>query len=584
MPKSTLVDENVRVPMRDAAHIVMDVHRPASPGRHPAILMRSYGRRFGNRNPLLIRDLVDAGYAYVNSEVRGRGGSDGEWHPERAASVEGVDGYDTIEWLAAQPWCDGNVGMIGASHMAAMQYFAAFEHPPHLRAIAPWTGGGPGSGGSGFRPARSGGVMSLITTLVWMPNEGPGVLDNLERQGNDVSQARALLARVRRDPTELYEHLPLLDHPLGGAGRLGELFRWRVQTPNLVDERAPRDWSRIELPCLHECGWYDAVNWAEFENFGGLRSAAGTPEARAGQHIVCGPWQHGMQFQSTLGDLHFGENATNEGSGLHALQIAFFDRYVRGNPNIRLPRVRYFVMGANEWREADDWPPPAAARHKLYLHSGGNANSAAGGGALGWTPPEAELSDAFVYDPHRPVPTVGGAMIGAVTGPGVLVGPIEQARVERRHDVLCYTSEPMSADVEISGPLEVHLWVSTSAVDTDFTAKLTQVYPDGQSYNLAEGILRLSGRHLDGQQAAVAPGEVYAIVITLGHTSLLLRAGFRLRLQVSSSSFPQYDRNMNTGHPIGTDASGIRALQTVYHDTQHPSFIAIPVVGDQSDT
>src|SRR5262249_12958758 len=142
-------------------------------------------------------DLVDAGYAYVNSEVRGRGGSDGEWQPERAASVEGVDGYDTIEWLAAQPWCDGNVGMIGASHMAAMQYFAAFERPPHLRAIAPWTGGGPGSGGSGFRPARSGGVMSLITTLVWMPNEGPGVLDNLERHGLDVSQARALLARVR---------------------------------------------------------------------------------------------------------------------------------------------------------------------------------------------------------------------------------------------------------------------------------------------------------------------------------------------------------------------------------------------------
>jgi putative CocE/NonD family hydrolase len=166
-------------------------------------------------------------------------------------------------------------------------------------------------------------------------------------------------------------------------------------------------------------------------------------------------------------------------------------------------------------------------------------------------------------------------MIGAVTGPGVLVGPVEQSRVERRHDVLCYTSAPAERDMELSGPVEVHLWVSTSGFDTDFTAKLTHVYPDGQSYNLAEGILRLSGRELNGQRAPLTPGEVYPIVITLGHTSLLLRAGFRLRLQITSSSFPQYDRNMNTGHPIGTDASGIRALQTVFHDTDRPSFVMV---------
>jgi putative CocE/NonD family hydrolase len=578
MPKSTIVEEGVRVPMRDGACIVMDVHRPASGGPHPAILMRSYGRRFGDRNPGLIRDLVDAGYAYLNSEVRGRGGSDGEWRPERAASVEGADGYDTIEWLAAQPWCDGNVGMIGASHMAAMQYFAAMEHPPHLKAIAPWTGGGPGSGGSGFRPARSGGVVSFITTLVWIPNEVPGVLDNLERDGQDVSHARAMVARVRSDPAELYNHLPLLEHPLAREGRVGELFRWRVQTSTLVDEQAPRDWSRIEVPCFHECGWYDAVNWAEFENFHGLREAAGNPGARAGQHIVCGPWPHGMQFQATLGDQYFGESATNQGSGLHALQVAFFDRYVRGWSDVRLPRVRYFVMGANEWREADDWPPASVTGRRLYLHSAGGANSAAGDGGLDWTAPGTEeLPDTFVYDPHRAVPTVGGAMIGAVTGPGILVGPVEQSRVERRYDVLCYTSAPFSADTELSGPLQAHLSVSTSAKDTDFTAKLTQVYPDGQSYNIGEGILRLSGRQLDGRAAPVTSSEVYDIVITLGHTSIMLRAGYRLRLQVSSSSFPQFDRNMNTGHPVGTDALGVRALQTVYHDAGHPSFIDVPI-------
>ena len=217
-------------------------------------------------------------------------------------------------------------------------------------------------------------------------------------------------------------------------------------------------------------------------------------------------------------------------------------------------------------------------RRRLYLHSAGGADSAAGDGGLDWTAPGTEeLSDTFVYDPHRPVPTVGGAMIGAVTGPGILVGPVEQSRVERRHDVLCYTSAPFPVDTEISGPLQVHLWVSSSAVDTDFTAKLTQVHPDAQSYNIGEGILRLSGRQLDGLSASVTPGKVYEIVVTLAHTSILLRAGFRLRLQVSSSSFPQFDRDMNTGHPIGTDAMGVRALQTIYHDALHPSCIDVPI-------
>ncbi len=578
MPSSTIVEQHVRVPMRDGAQIVMDIHRPAAGGPCPAILMRSYGRRFGDRNPLLIGDLIDAGYAYVNSEVRGRGGSDGDWRPEQAGQIEGPDGYDTIEWLAVQAWCDGNVGMIGASHMAAMQYYAAMEHPPHLKAIAPWTGGGPGSGGSGFRPARSVGVLSFITTLVWLPNEGPAVLDNLEQGGQDVSRARALLARARSDPAELYNHLPLIEHPLAKEGRIGELFRWRIQTPTQTNERAPRSWERLEVPCFHECGWYDAVNYSEFQNLAGLRQSAGTPSARDGQHIIAGPWQHGMQFQPTLGDIYFGESASTIGSGVYALQIAFFDRYVRGKQTVDLPRVRYFVMGANEWRDADDWPPPGATSRRLYLHSSGGANTSMGDGVLDWNAPESELSDTFIYDPHRPVPTVGGAMIGAVTGPGILVGPVEQSRIERRHDVLCYTSAPLTEDIEISGPLEVHLWVSTSAVDTDFTAKLTHVYPDAQSYNLAEGVLRLSGRELNGSSSTVTPGQLYPITITLGHTSILVRAGYHLRLQVSSSSFPQYDRNMNTGHPVGTDAEGIRALQTVYHDAQHSSYVSLSVI------
>jgi putative CocE/NonD family hydrolase len=581
MPKSVIVVEDIRIPMRDGIRIMADLYKPDDSERHPVILYRNYDRRrYGTRYPVLIRDYIEAGYCVVVSEVRGRNGSEGAWKPDATGNQDGEDGYDMIEWLAEQPWSDSNIGMIGASHAAGFQYAAARLHPPHLKAIAPWTGGGmgrPSDGGGGFKPPLSGGVTAFMTTLIWIPNEAPDVVNRLEAEGHDVTEMRALLKEMRRAPESLYFHLPLMDHPIANMGRIGELFRWRVKGGPRKEVGFDQPWHLIEIPAYHECGWYDAVAWEEFNNFNSLRKGAGTPEAREAQYIICGPWQHGMYFQPLLGDIYFGPEAATEGSGVNQLTIRFFDKYLRG-ADVEVPRVRYFTMGLNEWRTANDWPLPQTNWTRYYLHSQGGANTADGDGVLSPEEPANEFPDTYIYDPHRPVPTTGGAMIGAVTGPGFLVGPIEQHRVESRHDVLCYTTPPFEQDTEITGPLQAHLTVSTSAVDTDFYAKLTHVYPDGQSYNLAEGILRLSGRNFDGVWADTKPGEPIEITITLGATSIVVREGFRLRLQVTSSNFPQFDRNMNTGNPVGTDAKGLAALQTVFHGEGRLSYIDLPIV------
>lgn len=567
------VDNDVRIAMRDGIHLVADVIRPADADRHAAILVRSYGKADAARWPIAL-DLVQAGYAFISSDLRGRGLSEGEWHPDRSAAVEGPDGADTLEWIAAQAWCDGNVGMYGVSHAAYFNYRVAFEQPPDLRAIAPWTGG---PAGGMFIPFRTRGVLSFLTTLVWLPNVAADAVDRLERDGHDVAHMRTTLQWARSNPEEFYSYLPFAQVPLAQFGRLRELLEFRLRRPTDAELEAGREYARVAVPAFHVAGWYDAVLSEEVFNFTSLREKAGSATAREGQHLVLGPWQHGSRFHSTLGALTFGPTASTEGSRISELQIAFYDRYVRGQPGVKLPRVRYFVMGANEWREAETWPPPGTQVQRWYLHSRRGANTSSGDGALLVEAPGAESPDTFVYDPHRPVPTAGGALIGALGEPGILPGPIEQSHVERRPDVLCYTTPPFSQAVEVSGPLRVHLFASTSAPNTDFTAKLVHVYPDGQAYNLSEGILRLSGRDVDSSSPPVVPGDVYELDITLGHTSQLLRPGERLRLDISSSNFPQFDRNMNTGHAIGSDAAGIRALQVVHHASDAASYVEIPI-------
>ena len=570
MTSSFRADYDVPIEMRDGVVLRADICRPADDCQHPAILYRSYAK--GRMNTLRY-ELVDAGYAFVSSDLRGRGASEGEWNPAKNFVVEGLDGYDTVEWIANQKWCDGNVGMFGVSHATCFQWMTAIEQPPHLKAIAPWTG----DFNEMFVPPRTGGALSLLTTLLWLPNEAADAVNRLERQGQDVTEMRRVLDWARANPDEVAYFLPFKDVPLVKFGRLRQLLEWRLHPISQLELERHRQYERVQVPCFSECGWYDGAAWLEFENFSNMRKRGGSERARHGQHIIAGPWPHQATFQASLGDMYFGPTADTAGSGIHRFQIAFYDRYVRGK-DVALPVVRYFVMGENQWRTADAWPLPQTEWQRFYLHSQGRAITVAGDGVLSRIEPASEPPALFVYNPLRPVPTVGGPLIGALQGPGYVPGPIEQSHIEKRDDVLCYTTPELRQDLEVTGPLQLHLFAATSACDTDFAAKLVHVYPDGRAYNLAEGLFRASGRKFGDRPEFVTPGQVNEYVITLGHTSQFFRKGSQIRIDVTSSNFPQFDRNMNTGHLIGEDTQGIPAMQTIYHEPGFASYMDLPVM------
>jgi uncharacterized protein len=579
LPPGVRHTELVLIPTRDGTRIAASLWLPQAEGRFPLILMRSLNRKqYSNpRRLAIIGELLEAGYAFMGADIRGRFESDGQFDPADTKGHDGRDGYDMIEWLAQQSWCDGNIGTFGASHQAAYQVKTAYEKPPHLRAMATWTGGYSESGRvEGAPPPMAGGAIPLIQTLIWLPNEAAGELDRLAKQGQNMDEAKRVLARMRSHPQETYLHLPLRDAPVARFGRLKELLEYRLAR-GVAPELGPgTPFEKIEYPIMHECGWYDPIAWNQCMAFTDMRKRAGTQRAREGQYLVIGPWQHSTVFQQKLGEKDFGPTASNEGSGINAQQIRFFDKHVRGKP-AELPRVRYFVMGPNVWRTAEAWPPTGMKRTKWYLRSEGKANGVSGDGALSRDEPRSDKPDQFIYDPENPVPTVGGAMIGSLNVPGMRPGPIEQSSIESRPDVLIYVTAPFDVDTEISGPVTLRLFASTSAVDTDFTAKLTIVESDGKSFNLCEGLLRLSGRNFTGKREPAEPGKVYDLMIGVGQTSVVLAKGQRLRLHVSSSNFPQYDRNMNTGNAIGVDARGVIAQQTIHHDRKRASYLEVPM-------
>jgi uncharacterized protein len=567
------IDRDAMLEMRDGINVCADIYRPDDGGKHPAILMRSYSKDSISGHPSIFFYLIDAGYAVINSDLRGRGKSGGHWDPSQNETVEGLDGYDSIEWIAAQPWCDGNIGMAGLSHMGSFQWFTATQKPPHLKAIAPWTT----DFSTMFVPPRTGGAISLITTISWLPQVLKDMVDKLDKAGKDVSEIRRCLQWAHDYPQEFYSFLPLGEVPLAKFGDIQDIWRWRLHPMSQVELESHRRYEKVALPCFHECGWFDGVGWVEFENFAGMCTGGGSPESRKSQYIIAGPWQHGWQFNATLGDLNFGSQADTLGSGVNKIQIDFYDRYLRGK-DIEIPRVRYFLMGKNEWYNADAWPPPSVTWQRFFFHSLGHANTSGGDGLLSRKEPGTERPDTFQYQPLDPVPTVGGPIISPLAAPGMLAGPLDQYFIEKRADVLCYTTAELEKDIEISGPLQVHLLAATSARDTDFTAKFCVVYPDGRSYNLSEGIMRASGLKFAAKPELINPGEIYEYIITLGNTSQLFRKGYRIRIQISSSNFPMFDRNMNTGNEIGKDAQGVIAKQTIFHHPGYASYIDLPVI------
>jgi uncharacterized protein len=569
-------DPKILMEARDGTRLANEVYRPGDGGKYPAIIMRTpYSGEMisGGSSYIKVLPTVQAGYALVIAYNRGRFGSEGKYDLRAPQDIEGADCYDTVEWVAAQPWCDGNIGMAGESALGTVQWRTARENPPHLKAIAPGIAGAPGESG----PETTDAPVNLNIAVNLLLILAGDILDKQGARGENTAEARRILDQVKNDPSLAYNFLPLKDVPQYNFPGVKELWR-TVLGMNVSGQKplavAPYPFHKVTIPTLSVTNWYDPFARNSFRSFSKMVTDGGSKYAREHQHILAGPWAH-CKPQRVLGHVDFGPYADEAGSGASQYLLSFFDKYLKGK-DISLPAVRYFTMGSNTWHDASNWPLPGTDRQRFFLHSRGAANSGSGNGLLSRDEPTDELTDTFTYNPLDPVPTVGGR--GGIVENGFLYGPLDQVYIERREDVLCYTTPELKQDLEVTGPLELHLFASSSCRDTDFAAKLVDVYPDGRAFNAADGIVRAQYRNSFSVSEYLEPGEVTEFVIRLGHISQLFRHGHRIRIDITSSNFPTFDRNMNTGNPTGEDTKGIPALQTIFHQTGLASYIDFLVI------
>jgi putative CocE/NonD family hydrolase len=545
------IDRDVEARMRDGVVLRADILRPDRQGRFPALLIRTpYGKQSEWSGDDFAPRAARAGYVVVVQDVRGRYRSEGVFDPYRQ---EGRDGYDTIAWAAGLPFCDGQVGLTGLSYPAAVQWLAAVEGPPQLRAMAPSM-----SFSSGRAFCYFGGAFDL-SWLPWFYKEiAPDVRRRLDLPGPTTAlEAERLWAA---DGDAWLRHLPLRTHP-ALAGVAPAFFEWLDHPddgPFWDFLRIESRYDRVRVPVLNLSGWHD-------EGYGPGSAARGFVATRQwGGRLVIGPWTHGTPTprKTRVGELDFGGAA---GLDYEALLLRFFDRWLKGIPNgiEREPPVRIFVMGDNVWRDEPAWPLARARPTAYYLRASGRLDPAA--------PAAGEAPDGYVYDPRDPVvdPHAGA------------LGPFDQSPLAARKDVITYRSQPLAAGLEVTGPIEVELWVSSSARDTDFIVRLLDVHPDGKAYNLMSPtleVLRARYRNGEDRPELLEPRRIVKLRLANGITSNLFKPGHRIGLHVTSSLHPHLDRNPNTGGVVATDERTLRAEQLVHHDPQHPSRVVLPVI------
>ncbi len=547
------MDNYVAIPMRDGVKLYADIYRPTKPGRYPVILSRTpYSTE---RTPNAYAAAVffaQRGYVFVYQDVRGRHESEGKWEPFRN-DIE--DGYDTVEWAAAQAWSNGKVGMEGGSYLGHVQWRAAMASPPHLTAIFPavaatslyhdWitlNGGWRLSFNFGWGPVRQ---ESRI-----MQNTGPHVAAGLDNLSFDRMQW----------------HLPLNDMQKL-AGRNAQFYRDWIAHPD-YDEywkklNAEEVMDQIGIPAHTFGGWFDIFSQGTLRGYSLLSKKGKTATARKGSHLIIGPWGHGASKK--FGELDFGDHAFVD---MHAVELKWFDHWLKGVDNDveREAPVRLYVMGRNEWREENEYPLARAKYTKMYLREEHG---------LSWDAPSTAGTDVYRYDPANPVPSLGGNNCCGTPTPA---GPRDQRPIEGRGDVLVYTSDFLKEPVEVTGPVKVVLYASSDAVDTDFVAKLIDVYPDGHAFNMAEGIVRARYREGTSSAKMLEPGKVYPFEIDMVGTSVEFQRGHRIRVDVTSSHFPQFDRNPNTGEEFGRGTKVKVATQTIRRSAEHPSHVLLPVI------
>ncbi len=523
---------NVRVPMRDGVELGTHVYLPAEGGPFPVLLTRTPYDAL-SKSAAECLEWPSRGYAYVKQDTRGCFLSDGDNTPWLN---EMNDGEDALKWVAAQPWCNGHVAMYGGSYVAATQIAAAASGHPALRCFTPCL-----IGAEFYHTCYWGGAFRLMWQSRWTLKPKAGV-----------------------EKSEIEAQLPLMTADIFARGEEVKFWRDAWQHPQMDDFWRPTSFSAnvtsVQAPAFIRSGWFDHFICDIFDIFNGLRQNGGNAETRKYSRILIGPWRHEIN-SIVVGEVDFGE--AGKAQGLYPEEIAFIDHFTcgQGDYDVNVAPLRLFIMGANVWRDEQEWPLARTSWTDFFLGGNGQLGAAPSGEA-----------DSYDYDPANPVPTCGGAWDFDN------VGPRTQTEIEARPDVLIYTSELLQEDMEVTGPVSVTLYASSSAIDTDFTAKLVDVDENGKPLSVTDGIIRAQYRHGHGAKAFLKPGEATEFTIRCNPTAYVFKKGHKLRVQISSSNFPAFARNLNTGNPPENDSEMKIAHQRIFHSAEHPSRITLPLI------
>ncbi len=540
---------DVMVPMRDGIRLSTNIYRPDTGGRFPVILTRTpYGN--GGEGNSEGHFFASRGYVYILQDTRGRYESEGLFDAFR---TEAKDGFDMLQWIGTQPWCNGNIGTQGGSYVGFTQWMPAPLGSPYLKTMIPAV------------------TFSNLHDVVYQ--DGAFFLHLFTPWSMEMTRPYIVPGdMVQQRMDSVLRTLPLINQDKAMGWRISFLRDWLSHPEEgryWEDTEVGDHYSDIHASVYNIGGWYDILLGSTIGNYLKMTGESIDPAVRKKQKLTIGPWVHSWGRQK-VGELDFGEAAR---FNYRDLKLRWFDSQLKGIDNgiMEEPPVRIFVMGANEWRDENEWPLARTDYQNFYLHSNGKANTLSGDGLINRRQPKKEPEDRYVYDPADPVPTIG------------IMGPYDQTPVETREDVLVYTTAPLKKDTEVTGPVKVILYASSSAENTDFTARLTDLYPDGRSMRLCEGIVRASHRNEDkGEDPSnITPGKIFLYTIDLWATSNLFKKNHQIRLEISSSNFPRFDRNLNTGLDFATDTTMIKAHQVIYHNEEYPSCVVLPVIPDK---
>lgn len=578
MAHNIIIERDVMVQMRDGVRLATDIYRPDDGQKYPVLVN---GHPYDNdsfltTHELMFSPLVGAqrGYVVVSQEARGRSGSEGTWRPY---GDEAKDAYDTVEWAAVQPWSNGKVGLYGACALGLTAIQGAVAAPPHLKAAFAYMTAT--NYHNGWTYSNGAFELGFQMSWIWMIL-ARDTLSRLNLEPAAHAEALRKLAEAMTDIRKTSNYLPLIDFPAFQGGAAPYWREW-LSHPG-YDEF----WQRadavahaesINVPLLHMSAWYDTCLRGHVDLHAALQKR-GNAQVRDKHRMILGPWDHSAYYNkrpTCAGQRDFGPEVITGPDALAGIIFQWFDYWLKGEGEgfMKEHKIRYYQMGENVWKETDAWPP-AHTIVPYYLHSTGQANSRMGDGVLDTRLPGTEPADCYVYDPFDPVPTRGGRSMIAV-----LPGVEDQAEVEERQDVLVFTTPRLTDPLVIAGPMSVTLFASSSAEDTDFTAKLVDVEPDGYCAIIADGIVRARYRNGCDREEFLEPGKVTEFHIDLWDMAHTFQPNHRLRLEISSSNFPRFDRNLNSRvtPALGRAEDAQKASQQVFHNAQYPSCLNLPV-------